>query len=66
MITYMFFMLNLSFLKPYAGSDVARIRTTAKRTPCGKFFIINGVKKWITTGIYIYRLLIVGTMTHIA
>lgn len=28
------------------GSDVASIRCTAKKTPDGKFYIVNGVKKW--------------------
>ncbi|KAI9029866.1 acyl-CoA dehydrogenase/oxidase [Phycomyces nitens] len=40
----------LAITEPYAGSDVARIRTTAKRTADGKHFIVNGVKKWITNG----------------
>ncbi|KAG1442046.1 hypothetical protein G6F56_011225 [Rhizopus delemar] len=40
----------LAITEPYAGSDVARIRTTAKRTADGKHFIVNGVKKWITGG----------------
>ena len=35
----------LAITEPYTGSDVAQIRTTAKRTPDGKHFIINGVKK---------------------
>lgn len=39
-------------VQPYAGSDVARLRTTAKRTPDGKHFIVNGVKKWITNGTF--------------
>lgn len=42
----------LAITEPYAGSDVARIRTTAKRTADGKHFIINGVKKWITNGAF--------------
>ncbi|KAI8356629.1 acyl-CoA dehydrogenase/oxidase [Choanephora cucurbitarum] len=42
--------ISLAITEPYAGSDVARIRTTAKRTPDGKHFIVNGVKKWITAG----------------
>ncbi|KAI7902544.1 acyl-CoA dehydrogenase/oxidase [Cokeromyces recurvatus] len=42
----------LAITEPYAGSDVARIRTTATRTPDGKHFIINGVKKWITNGTF--------------
>ncbi|KAI9332198.1 acyl-CoA dehydrogenase/oxidase [Obelidium mucronatum] len=40
----------LAITEPYAGSDVANIRCTAKKTPCGKFYIVNGVKKWITNG----------------
>jgi acyl-CoA dehydrogenase len=35
-----------------AGSDVAGIRTTAIRTTDGKYFIVNGQKKWITNGIW--------------
>lgn len=42
----------LAITEPYAGSDVARLRTTAKRTPDGKHFIVNGVKKWITNGTF--------------
>jgi alkylation response protein AidB-like acyl-CoA dehydrogenase len=44
--------IALAITEPYAGSDVARIRTTAKRTPDGKHFIVNGVKKWITSGCF--------------
>ncbi|CEI89034.1 Putative Acyl-CoA dehydrogenase [Rhizopus microsporus] len=44
--------IALAITEPYAGSDVARIRTTAKRTPDGKYFIVNGVKKWITSGCF--------------
>ncbi|KAI9473463.1 MAG: acyl-CoA dehydrogenase/oxidase [Benjaminiella poitrasii] len=40
----------LAITEPYTGSDVARIKTTAKRTADGKHFIVNGVKKWITGG----------------
>uniref|UniRef100_A0A7S3LN19 Acyl-CoA dehydrogenase/oxidase C-terminal domain-containing protein n=1 Tax=Aplanochytrium stocchinoi TaxID=215587 RepID=A0A7S3LN19_9STRA len=40
----------LAITEPFAGSDVAGIRTTAKKTPCGQFYIVNGVKKWITEG----------------
>lgn len=40
----------LSITEPTAGSDVANIACTAKKTPCGKFYIVNGVKKWITCG----------------
>ncbi|KAJ3393449.1 hypothetical protein HDU84_001939 [Entophlyctis sp. JEL0112] len=40
----------LAITEPYAGSDVANIRCTATKSPCGKFFIVNGVKKWITNG----------------
>lgn len=33
-----------------AGSDVANIRTTAKRD--GDHYIVNGAKKWITNGLW--------------
>lgn len=40
----------LAISEPYAGSDVANIRTTAKRE--GDFYILNGEKKWITMGVF--------------
>lgn len=42
----------LAITEPDAGSDVANIRTTAKKTPDGKHFIVNGTKKWITNGVW--------------
>lgn len=42
----------LCVTEPYAGSDVANLRTTAKKTPDGKHYIVNGEKKWITNGIF--------------
>jgi len=42
--------MALAITEPYTGSDVANIKTTAVKTPDGKHFIVNGVKKWITTG----------------
>jgi hypothetical protein len=35
-----------------AGSDVAGLQTTAKKSPDGKYYIVNGQKKWITNGIW--------------
>ncbi|KAJ3016958.1 hypothetical protein HKX48_003784 [Thoreauomyces humboldtii] len=32
------------------GSDVAGLTTTAVKTPDGKYYIVNGHKKWITNG----------------
>lgn len=40
----------LAITEPHAGSDVSSIQTTATKTKCGKFYIVNGEKKWITTG----------------
>lgn len=40
----------LAITEAFAGSDVAGLRTTAKKTPDGKHYIINGTKKWITNG----------------
>lgn len=33
-----------------AGSDVANIKTTAKRE--GDHYVVNGAKKWITNGLW--------------
>lgn len=40
----------LAISEPFAGSDVANIKTTAVKTPDGKHYIVNGIKKWITSG----------------
>jgi alkylation response protein AidB-like acyl-CoA dehydrogenase len=40
----------LTLLGYIAGSDVANIKTTAKRE--GDYYIVNGAKKWITNGIW--------------
>ncbi|KAL2864497.1 acyl-CoA dehydrogenase family protein [Aspergillus lucknowensis] len=40
----------LGITEPDAGSDVANIRTTAKRD--GDLYVVNGSKKWITNGIW--------------
>ncbi|KAJ3339248.1 hypothetical protein HDU93_008456 [Gonapodya sp. JEL0774] len=42
----------LCITEPYAGSDVANIRTSAKLSDDGKFYIVNGEKKWITNGVF--------------
>ncbi|KAJ3119584.1 hypothetical protein HK098_005320 [Nowakowskiella sp. JEL0407] len=42
----------LAITEPYAGSDVANIKTEARKTEDGKFYILNGEKKWITNGIF--------------
>jgi len=42
----------LAISEPFAGSDVANIKATAVKTPDGKHYIVNGVKKWITNGTY--------------
>jgi len=42
----------LAITEPSAGSDVANLTTTAKKTEDGKHYIVNGEKKWITNGIW--------------
>jgi len=42
----------LAISEPFAGSDVAGVRTTATKTADGKHYIVNGIKKWITEGMY--------------
>lgn len=36
----------IAITEPDAGSDVANITTTAEKTPDGKYYIVNGTKKW--------------------
>ncbi|BDD54657.1 hypothetical protein MAP00_000258 [Monascus purpureus] len=38
----------LGATEPTGGSDLANLRTTAVKDPTGKFYIVNGNKKWIT------------------
>jgi len=40
----------LAISEPHAGSDVAKIVTEAKKSKCGRYYIVNGIKKWITAG----------------
>ncbi|KAJ3216900.1 hypothetical protein HDU67_008807 [Dinochytrium kinnereticum] len=42
----------LAITEPYAGSDVAGLLATAKLTPDGKHYVLNGEKKWITNGMW--------------
>mmetsp|Transcript_60303 Transcript_60303/g.152930 ORF Transcript_60303/g.152930 Transcript_60303/m.152930 type:complete len:531 (-) Transcript_60303:458-2050(-) len=42
----------LAISEPAAGSDVAGMLTTATKTPDGRHYIVNGVKKWITNGMF--------------
>eukprot|EP00026_Physarum_polycephalum_P005504 Phypoly_transcript_05539.p1 GENE.Phypoly_transcript_05539~~Phypoly_transcript_05539.p1 ORF type:complete len:541 (+),score=94.44 Phypoly_transcript_05539:246-1868(+) len=45
-------MICLAITEPSAGSDVAHLKTEAKKTADGKYYIVNGEKKWITNGIW--------------
>jgi len=45
-------VICLALTEPVAGSDVAGFETTAVKTSCGKFYIVNGQKKWITNGTF--------------
>lgn len=40
----------LAVTEPFAGSDVAGLRTTAELSPDGTHYIVSGTKKWITNG----------------
>ena len=42
----------LSITEPFVGSDVASIQATAVKSECGRYYIVNGVKKWITNGMF--------------
>jgi alkylation response protein AidB-like acyl-CoA dehydrogenase len=41
-------VICLNVTEPYAGSDVAGLRTTAELSADGKYYIVNGEKKYIT------------------
>jgi acyl-CoA dehydrogenase len=45
-----FKLASFALTEPGAGSDVAGLRTTARRE--GDFYIVNGQKQWITNGEY--------------
>ncbi|KAJ3277166.1 hypothetical protein HDV01_000218 [Terramyces sp. JEL0728] len=45
-------IICLAISEPGAGSDVAGIITTAAKTADGKYYRVNGVKKWITNGTF--------------
>lgn len=38
----------LAISEPFGASDVANLKTLAKKE--GDFYIVNGIKKWITGG----------------
>lgn len=42
----------LAISEPAAGSDVAGITTYCTKSPDGSHYIVNGVKKWITNGVF--------------
>jgi alkylation response protein AidB-like acyl-CoA dehydrogenase len=42
----------LAISEPAAGSDVAGMITTATKSADGKHYIVNGIKKWITNGMF--------------
>jgi len=43
----------LAISEAHAGSDVLGMKTTAVKSEDGKYWIINGEKKWITNGQYV-------------
>ena len=45
-------VICLCISEPYAGSDVAALRTTAVWDASGQHFVVNGEKKWITNGMF--------------
>jgi alkylation response protein AidB-like acyl-CoA dehydrogenase len=39
----------LAVTEPFVGSDVANVRMTATKSADGSYYILNGVKKWISS-----------------
>lgn len=57
----------ITLTEPDGGSDLGNLTTTAVKTPCGKYYIVNGQKKFITggmTGHYFSTLLRTGGPGH--
>lgn len=44
--------IALAITEAFAGSDVASIRTTAVKSADGSHYIVNGTKKWISSGTF--------------
>lgn len=42
----------IAITEPTSGSDVAGTSTTAVKTADGKHYVVNGIKKWITNGVW--------------
>ncbi|EAQ83154.1 hypothetical protein CHGG_10972 [Chaetomium globosum CBS 148.51] len=42
----------IAITEPGAGSDVAGVETRAVRSACGRWWVVDGEKKWITNGIW--------------
>src|SRR5205823_14621051 len=42
----------LAISEAFAGSDVAGMKTTARKSEDGRHYIVNGTKKWITNGVF--------------
>jgi alkylation response protein AidB-like acyl-CoA dehydrogenase len=45
-------LICLAITEPYGGSDVSQLKTTAVKTADGRYYVVNGMKKWITTGVH--------------
>lgn len=54
----------LAITEPSAGSDVANLQTEAKKTPDGKYYIVNGEKKYERDSNYYYYLLLSAILIH--
>ncbi len=52
-------LASFALTEPGAGSDVAGLRTTARRE--GDFYILNGQKQWISNGEYAHHFTVFAT-----
>lgn len=47
-------IICLAISEAFAGSDVSGLQATAEKTSDGKFWIVNGTKKYVQVGRFIY------------
>lgn len=50
--------------EPSAGTDALSIKTSATLSPCGKYYILNGEKQWITNSAFADLFIVYAKVDH--